>query len=59
MTLPLLSDTRQMYPATSEKHGAALPTTAMFREMDGWLKEEFENSMEVLLVGAIAGVFSL
>ncbi|KAJ9119852.1 hypothetical protein QFC24_005566 [Naganishia onofrii] len=52
-------DTRQMYPATSEKHGAALPTTVMFREMDGWLKEEFENSMEVLLVGAIAGVFSL
>lgn len=31
----------------------------MFREMDGWMKEEFDNSMEVLLVGAVAGVFSL
>jgi hypothetical protein len=54
-----IADTRQMYPATSEKYGANLPTTHLFREMDAWLREEYENSMEVLMVGAVAGVVEL
>lgn len=48
-----------MYPATSEKYGANLPTTALFRELDAWLKTEYKDSMEVLLVGAVAGVVEL
>ncbi|KAJ9107223.1 hypothetical protein QFC20_003758 [Naganishia adeliensis] len=52
-------DTRQMYPATSEKYGANLPTTALFRGLDSWLKTEYKDSMEVLLIGAVAGVVEL
>lgn len=57
--LSTIIDTRQMYPATSEKYGANLPTTSLFREMDAWLRAEYENSMEVLMVGAVAGVVEL
>lgn len=53
------TDTRQMFPATSEKYGANLPTTELFREMDAWLRAKYDNSMEVLMVGAVAGVVEL
>lgn len=48
-----------MFPATSEKYGANLPTTDLFREMDAWLRAKYDNSMEVLMVGAVAGVVEL
>lgn len=48
-----------MFPATSEKYGANLPTTRLFREMDAWLRAEYDNNMEVLMVGAVAGVVEL
>lgn len=52
-------DRHQLFPSTSERLGADLPSTSMFVDMDKWFVEEWNDSLEVLMIGVIAGALEL
>jgi hypothetical protein len=54
-TLRLPTDKRQLYPGTSQKH-PELAVNKLFKDMDEWITDEWNGSMEVLMYGGVCGI---
>jgi hypothetical protein len=48
-----------MYPGTALRKGLGQPASKYFVDMNAWLEEKYKGSMDVLMIGVVAGVLEI
>lgn len=52
-------DVNQMVPATAKTSGPEMPGSKLLLDLHSWAREKYDDSMEILLYAAVAGIIEL